>query len=120
MNKFNAKDEVTLAGINQLIDECNAKLNATANAVSASKLATSKTIAISGGATGTATAFDGSDNITIPVTALDMSKASAGTLAIARGGTGSTTKNFVDLSSAQTVAGNKTFSSVSFSKQYIS
>ena len=49
MNKFNTKDEVTLVGINQLIDECNDKLNATVNAVSASKLASAKTIAISGG-----------------------------------------------------------------------
>jgi hypothetical protein len=110
MNRFNTKDEVTLVGINQLIDECNAKLNANANAVSASKLASAKTIAISGGATGTATSFDGSGNITIPVTGLDMSKATAGILSIARGGTGSTTKNFVDLTTAQTVAGNKTFS----------
>ena len=121
----------------------------TGNAATATKLAAAKTIAISGGATGTATSFDGSGNITIPVTALDMSKASAGTLAVARGGTGltaspsmlvnlasttaanvlaasprpgvtgvlpianggtgSSTKNFVDLSSAQTIAGTKTF-----------
>ena len=123
----------------------------TGNAATATKLAAAKTIAISGGATGTATSFDGSSNITIPVTALDMSKASAGTLAVARGGTGltaspsmlvnlasttaanvlaasprpgvtgvlpianggtgSSTKNFVDLSSNQAIAGTKTFSS---------
>ena len=41
-----------------------------ATATSAGKLTASKTIAISGGATGTATAFDGSANITIPVTKL--------------------------------------------------
>lgn len=35
-----------------------------------------------------------------------------GTVAIANGGTGSTTKNFVDLSNAQTVGGNKTFNNV--------
>ena len=46
----------------------------TGNAGTATKLATSKTIAISGGATGTATAFDGSTNITIPVTSLDATK----------------------------------------------
>lgn len=80
-------------------------------AASADKLSASKTIAISGGATGTATGFDGSANITIPVTALDVSTATAGVLPIARGGTGSGTKNFVDLSTAQTVAGSKTFSS---------
>jgi uncharacterized protein YjbI with pentapeptide repeats len=33
-----------------------------------------------------------------------------GTVAIANGGTGSSTQNFVDLTTAQTVAGNKTFS----------
>ena len=35
-----------------------------------------------------------------------------GTVAIANGGTGSTTKNFVDLSNTQTVGGNKTFSNI--------
>ena len=35
----------------------------------------------------------------------------SGTVAIANGGTGSTTQNFVDLTTAQTVAGAKTFSS---------
>ena len=79
-------------------------------AASAAKLSAAKTIAISGGATGTATGFDGSANITIPVTGIDVSKADAGVLPIARGGTGSGTKNFVDLSTAQTVAGVKTFS----------
>lgn len=63
------------------------------NAATATKLATARTIAISGGATGTATSFNGSANITIPVTALDVSKASAGTLPVARGGTGNTTGN---------------------------
>ena len=60
------------------------------NAATATTLKTARTIAISGGATGTATSFDGSADITIPVTALDVSKANAGTLAIARGGTGMT------------------------------
>ena len=40
------------------------------NAATATKLATKRTIALSGAATGTATAFDGSGNIAIPVTAL--------------------------------------------------
>lgn len=79
------------------------------SAVSASKLGTARTIAISGGATGTATAFDGSGNITIPVTALDVSTVSAGVLAVANGGTGSSTKNFVDLSTNQVVGGNKEY-----------
>ena len=36
----------------------------------------------------------------------------SGTVGIANGGTGSATKNFVDLTTAQTVGGNKTFSNV--------
>lgn len=60
------------------------------SATKAGQLTTARTIAISGGATGTATSFDGTANITIPVTALDVSKANAGTLAVARGGTGAT------------------------------
>ena len=45
----------------------------TGNAATATKLATARTIALSGAATGTATNFDGSGNITIPVTALSGS-----------------------------------------------
>lgn len=40
----------------------------------ADKLSTARTIALSGGVTGTATAFDGSEAITIPVTAVDGTK----------------------------------------------
>ena len=42
----------------------------TGNASTATALATARTIALSGGATGTATSFDGSSDITIPVTAI--------------------------------------------------
>ena len=45
----------------------------TGNAASATKLQTARTIALSGAATGTATSFNGSGNITIPVTALSPS-----------------------------------------------
>jgi hypothetical protein len=44
----------------------------TGNAATATKLATARTIAISGKATGTATSFDGSANISIPITALSQ------------------------------------------------
>lgn len=47
------------------------------------------TIALSGGATGTATALNGAA-VVIPVTGLNMGNATAGTLAVARGGTGVT------------------------------
>lgn len=43
------------------------------SANSAVKLSTARTIGISGGATGTSTSFDGSANITIPVTSIDPS-----------------------------------------------
>jgi len=46
----------------------------TGNAGTATKLATVRTIALSGAATGTATGFDGTTSITIPVTSLDASK----------------------------------------------
>ena len=57
--------------------------NAT-NADKATTLASARTIGISGGATGTATSFNGSKNITIPITAMDASKLSTGTLPDAR------------------------------------
>ena len=77
----------------------------TGNAGSATKLATARTIGISGGATGTATSFNGSANITIPVTALDVSKATAGTLPVARGGTGQTNLNNVTVGKANACNG---------------
>ena len=46
-----------------------------------------------------------------PSTATTGAVTLGGTLAVANGGTGSATQNFVDLTTAQTVAGNKTFSS---------
>ena len=46
----------------------------TGNADTATKLKTARTIALSGAATGTATSFDGTKNITIPVTTLDATK----------------------------------------------
>ena len=51
-----------------------AQTSVSGNAGTATKLATARTIALSGAATGTATSFNGSANITIPVTALDGSK----------------------------------------------
>lgn len=50
------------------------KAASAAAADTAAKLTTKRTIALSGGATGTATGFDGSENITIEVTSLDLSK----------------------------------------------
>jgi hypothetical protein len=67
--------------------------NVVGTASNATVLQTARTIAISGNVTGTATSFDGSGNISIPVTAINVDAATAGTLAVGRGGTGATTLN---------------------------
>lgn len=82
--------------------------DANKNVLSATKLTTARTIAISGAVTGTPTSFDGTANITISITALDVGLATAGTLAVARGGTGVTTSTGSGsnvLSNAPTVTG---------------
>jgi hypothetical protein len=82
--------------------------NLTGTAANATILQTTRTIAISGGATGTATSFNGSANITIPVTGLNVSTADSGTLAVTRGGTGVTTSTgtgSVVLSASPTLSG---------------
>jgi len=58
--------------------------------IAVGKLTTARTIALSGGATGTATSFDGSANIAIPVTALNPTSLSAA-VGLSKGGTGATT-----------------------------
>lgn len=74
---YNTKSEITnlLAG----------KLGATANAVSASKLATARTISVSGAVSGSNT-FDGSGNMNISTTLnnLDASKITSGTISVDR------------------------------------
>ena len=55
-----------------------------ATAGTADTLTTARTIALSGAATGTATSFNGSANITIPVTALNATNLTAGTVPDAR------------------------------------
>lgn len=58
------------------------------NAATATKLATTRLFSVTGGATAGGVSFDGSGNVALNVTALDVSKATAGTLPVARGGTG--------------------------------
>ncbi len=58
--------------------------------------------------TGTVTNASNATTATTATTAGNVS----GTVAITNGGTGSTTKNFVDLTTVQTVGGNKNFSNV--------
>ena len=91
----NGSANVTLSLPTTIIAETfdgNLSGNATTatTATKANQLTTARTIGISGAVTGTATSFNGTSNITIPITALDVSKATAGTLPIARGGTGRT------------------------------
>lgn len=64
-------------------DAAIAAMIAAGQAAGAARLTTPRTIALSGGATGTATAFDGTQNIAIPVTAVAAS-ALTGTIDIAR------------------------------------
>lgn len=59
------------------------------NAGTATRLQTARTIGLSGAATGTATSFDGTANITIPVTSLDATKLT-GTASIDTTGNAST------------------------------
>lgn len=81
----------TLAGLTS-VTSTNFVGALSGNASTATTLQTARTIAISGPVTGTATSFDGSANITIPVTSLDVGHANVtGTLPVARGGTGVTT-----------------------------
>ena len=61
------KADVGLGSVDNTADSAKNVLNATV-------LKTARTIALSGGATGTATSFNGSANITIPVTAVDAAK----------------------------------------------
>src|SRR5688572_24213411 len=52
--------------------------------------------------------------VTGPVANATTADNVSGVVGIANGGTGSSTKNFVDLSTAQTVGGTKTFSGINF------
>jgi len=61
-----------------------------------------------GGGTAVTTFSGGTTGLT-PSTATSGAVTLGGTLAVANGGTGSATKNFVDLTTTQTVAGLKTF-----------
>ena len=74
-NKANDSDVAHKSGDETIAGSKTFTSNIVGNVTgTATKLATVRTIALSGGATGTATGFDGSGNITIPVTALDASK----------------------------------------------
>ncbi|CUJ29144.1 Uncharacterised protein [Achromobacter ruhlandii] len=68
-----------------------ARLAGTASSLTAgaaTKLAVSRSFSVEGGATAAAQAFDGTGDVKLTVTGLDVGKANAGVLAVARGGTG--------------------------------
>lgn len=66
-----ATNDKVIIGVTGTVD---ASASCTGNSATATALATARTIALSGGATGTATSFKGDADITIPVTSLDASK----------------------------------------------
>lgn len=81
----------------------------------AGKVANSATTATASNNANTIVLRDGSGNFSAGTITANLNGNAVnvtGTVAIANGGTGSTTKNFVDLTTAQTVAGAKTFSGV--------
>lgn len=85
----------------------------TGNATTATRWDTGRTIVVTGGVTGTTSAFDGSGNATLTTTLENLSaaKITSGTLQVARGGTGTTTSTgtgSVVLSIAPTFSGNVT------------
>lgn len=88
------------------------------NAGTATKLATARGIGISGAVTGAAVSFDGSAAITIATTAIDVSKATAGVLPVARGGTGNATNTSASCSgnaaTATKLATARTINGVAF------
>jgi hypothetical protein len=85
----------------------------TGNATTATRWDTGRTIVVTGGVTGTTSAFDGSGNATLTTTLENLSaaKITSGTLPVARGGTGTTTSTgtgSVVLSDEPTFTGNVT------------
>jgi hypothetical protein len=75
---------------------------------------TTTALAVSGVTAGTypKVTVDTKGRVTAGSTSISLTTDVAGALPIANGGTGSNTKNFVDLSTSQAVAGTKTFSGV--------
>lgn len=66
---FDGSADINLPGVNTAGNQ-----STTGNAATATALQTTRSFSISGGATGTATNFDGTGNVNIPVTALDGTK----------------------------------------------
>ena len=74
----NRKSNITVpTKLSELTNDKNF-ITASDNVATATKLKNARTIALSGGATGTATSFDGSANVTIPVTSINPKSISDG------------------------------------------
>lgn len=71
---YNGSAEVSITKSDIGLGNVDNTADASKNVLSATKLTTARTIAISGAVTGTATSFDGSKNITINTTAVDGAK----------------------------------------------
>lgn len=89
---YNNGTDVGLA-FNRVVAEVvgNVTGNVTGTASNATVLQTARNIQISGGVTAANVSFDGSAAVNLDVTAINVATANAGTLAVARGGTGQNT-----------------------------
>lgn len=72
-----------------------------------------------GGDSGGVTSFSAGTTGLTPSTATTGAVTLGGTLAVANGGTGSATQNFVDLTTTQSIGGDKTFTSVVTGTKFI-
>lgn len=84
--EYNTNQDTTIVPTTNLVEAEQYRI-ATGIIGSATSLFTPRTIALTGGVTGTATAFDGSKNIQIPVTAVNPNNLST-VVPISKGGTG--------------------------------
>ncbi|RSE76657.1 phage tail protein [Achromobacter denitrificans] len=79
---------VVLATREYVDGEVAKKLGKEETAVAAKKLSIARNVSITGGVTAAAKSFDGTGDIALDVTEIDVSKANKGTLPVARGGSG--------------------------------
>ena len=86
--EYNTNQDTTIVPTTNLVEAEQYRI-ATGIIGSASSLFTPRTIALTGGVTGTATAFDGTGNIQIPVTSVNPNNLSSA-VPISKGGTGAT------------------------------
>ena len=86
--EYNTSQDTTIVPTTNLVEAEQYRI-ATGIIGSATSLFTPRTIALTGGATGTATSFDGTKNIQIPVTSLNPNNLSSA-VPINKGGTGAT------------------------------